>query len=797
MNKLFIIFLLSCAIVNSTSAQIVDLGETYGLVIPIVDTATVDNPTPGQMVLMPTAFPIDSTCPPHCGYTMFTFNGDTWFDMSQVKGLVLDEWALSDDVENGLVIKHKASGYTGLQLIPGEGDTMSVVLGGPGNSVFEEEESRSSKSFLFGPPGATVSGGSNNKATNNHATVSGGKFNYARGVYSNISGGRLNDANGDYSTVGGGYYNIADRDYSTVSGGDRNEANGVYSNISGGKLNFATGAYATVSGGDDNQANGDYSTVSGGDDNEANGDYSTVSGGYANRANGCNSFAAGDGASAKHDYSFVWNGEIDTAYVVVYPRFESTGIEQFLINAPGGVGIGTNAPTNQLTVLGTIEINGTNNGIKFPDSTVQKTAATSGWHLTGNGGTGGAGILGTTDNVPFSIHTNNLRSYKFVPPTANTDAPSLIGGYKDNEVLAQGGTISGGGSQDGKNSIIGNYGTIGGGLDNRAALRSVVGGGSSNIADGQDASISGGNSNAASASYSSVGGGLQNTASGLSATVGGGQQNKAEQQNTTVGGGADNKALSMNATIAGGNNNIASGPNSTISGGNNNRASGDGATIPGGNGNKAEGFNSFAAGTRAVARHNNSFVWNDGNGSQTDSLFTSENSQFLVKASNGAKFISDTLCIEGMLKISILGNGIMFPDSTVQTTAAIGGGGGSGWSFTGDAINPGEFLGTTNNEPLEFKVNGLTGFRLLSTLSGGNTPNVLGGDASNSINSAGTFGATVAGGTQNTADTIATVGGGDGNTASGYGATVSGGIQNVASGRSGNSTRWCNKYSFW
>jgi hypothetical protein len=50
----------------------------------------------------------------------------------------------------------------------------------------------------------------------------------------------------------------------------------------------------------------------------------------------------GTSAKAEHDGAFVWDSGINA--------FASTGPEQFLIRADGGVGIGTNRPRNQLDV---------------------------------------------------------------------------------------------------------------------------------------------------------------------------------------------------------------------------------------------------------------------------------------------------------------------------------------------------------------------------------------------------------------------------------------------------------------
>jgi len=87
-------------------------------------------------------------------------------------------------------------------------------------------------------------------------------------------------------------------------------------------------------------------------------------------------------------------------------------------------------------------------------------------------------------------------------------------------------------------------------------------------------------------------------------------------------------------------------------------------------------------------------------------------------------------------------DGIMFPDGTLQTTAATGGE--AGWSLTGNAGTvPGvNFLGTTDNQPLILKANGLQVIRLEPTAI---SPNVIAGFADNQVLS-GVVGATIAGG---------------------------------------------------
>jgi len=163
----------------------------------------------------------------------------------------------------------------------------------------------------------------------------------------------------------------------------------------------------------------------------------------------------------------------------------------------------------------------------------------------------------------------------------NASSPNLIGGHNGNSVASGvvGATISGGGYADNNtntiNQVSGNYGVIGGGLDNNAS--------------GYAATISGGRSNIASGDYY-----------------------------PTIGGGWGNHAVG--AWLA------------TVSGGGDNFASGNYATVPGGRQNTAQGNYSFAAGYQAEANHQGSFVWADSGGAN---LASTANDQFLVRASGG------------------------------------------------------------------------------------------------------------------------------------------------------------------
>ena len=197
--------------------------------------------------------------------------------------------------------------------------------------------------------GSTVGGGIRNTASSNVSTVGGGQNNIASGDFSTLGGGSRSDASGDLSTIGGGRDNAASGFASTIGGGDFNAASDEGTTVGGGQVNTASGFSSTVGGGTTNTASGASSTVGGGGLNTASGVASTVPGGGSNFAVGDFSFAAGNRAKANHDGAFVWADNTNV-------EFLSSGSNQFLIRAGGGVGIGTTTPDAQLDVAGTVRI---------------------------------------------------------------------------------------------------------------------------------------------------------------------------------------------------------------------------------------------------------------------------------------------------------------------------------------------------------------------------------------------------------------------------------------------------------
>ncbi|HWV99205.1 MAG TPA: hypothetical protein VNZ64_05870 [Candidatus Acidoferrum sp.] len=192
----------------------------------------------------------------------------------------------------------------------------STIAGGYANSVQPGAYSSTIAGGEFnksGSAGATVGGGSNNSigTNSNLGTIGGG---YGEIIQDNTYGG----------TIGGGWFSLIGMNsyYATIGGGQTNSigTNATGATIAGGALNAVQGG-AT---------------------------YAAIPGGYSNSAAGNYSFAAGQQAYAGNDGSFVWADSQNAP-------FGSTGANQFLVRASGGVGVNTNNPAGAaLNVAGTV-----------------------------------------------------------------------------------------------------------------------------------------------------------------------------------------------------------------------------------------------------------------------------------------------------------------------------------------------------------------------------------------------------------------------------------------------------------
>ncbi len=268
--------------------------------------------------------------------------GGGWID----DGTVVRLETSTDSVGIGTATPAEKLDVAGNILVTGKA-TIGPSNTNTGTSAFVAGQGNSATAIY-----TSVSGGVSNIASGDNSTISGGNGNTASGFASAVSGGANNTASGNRSAVGGGYENTAANDGSTVAGGTFNDASVWKSTVGGGAYNKARGNYSVVSGG-----GGDVEA----DSNSAIGNHSMVPGGTRNIAGGTYSFAAGRRAQANHNGAFVWADQTDADFV-------STGADQFLIRASGGVGIGTTTPSHTLEVgdgFGTryIAVNGQTGGM--------------------------------------------------------------------------------------------------------------------------------------------------------------------------------------------------------------------------------------------------------------------------------------------------------------------------------------------------------------------------------------------------------------------------------------------------
>lgn len=324
---------------------------------------------------------------------------------------------------------------------------------------------------------------------------------------------------------------------------------------------------------------------------------------------------------------------------------------------------------------------GSNHDISGPHSLATGTANTaSGWNTAAVGGTDndatsdGAAVIGGANNQATGNNSaiaggsgNSAAAHSFVGAGENNRATgqdaAVIGGASDtagafrsvilggsgNAITSTGSssTILGGELNritqelsvigNGESNTITNVNSvIGGGSGNFVSGPwSVIDGGSGNVTTAQGTSIGGGSNNRAHGFYSTIGGGGSlsptdsNHTSGTLTTIGGGRRNVATGDITTIAGGDGNRAMGAGTFIGGGTGNWATGPNASVAGGAGDTSNGTHSMIPGGLGNRASGAYSMAAGRRAKAQHDGSFVWAD---DQNADFATTNQRQFLIRA---------------------------------------------------------------------------------------------------------------------------------------------------------------------
>jgi trimeric autotransporter adhesin len=296
-----------------------------------------------------------------------------------------------------------------------------------------------SNSYKAGVRGATIAGGG---ANGEGVPLAGG--NGVGDNYAAVGGGAGNRA-GDFAGT------TSDAAYATIAGGLGNNAQGLYSSIGGGYANLARDNGATVAGGHGNAATGAASAIAGGLGNRAPGDYAAVAGGNSNCAGADFSFAFGTNAKVRPALD---PGAGTACSGLTYPGgngdvgslvwadsepvdFASSGPNQFLLRAQGGVGINT-APLNHTVEL-TVQTDRDGVGDYASLWLKQKSGSNNGVLISVGDGTG-------SNNAGFYLDhyngTTQARRAEFAPSGAVTIRSNVTQGASGVTLAANSGAWS-------------------------------------------------------------------------------------------------------------------------------------------------------------------------------------------------------------------------------------------------------------------------------------------------------------------------------------------------------------------
>ncbi len=312
------------------------------------------------------------------------------------------------------------------------GYTANVIQGSPENNV------------VVGVRGATIAGGGA-RAGDSEPLFLGESPNSISDHYGVVAGGFANQAgNGDgnffnaaHGAVGGGFGNVASGATAAVAGGQSNTASNGSSAVGGGFDNTAAGASSSVIGGTSNIASGTFSVASGGFSNCAGGDYSWAGGNNARVRPGNEAsdlpceFGGTSGDSDGDEGTFVWS---DSTGSIV-----STGPDQFLFSAAGGVAINGTPPNANGGFEFSIYGNSPDGGfVEFSLIPKLSLNGNTGERIELGVGPGGAG----NNDASFRIaHRNNAGNYferVLLNPTGSVEIRSSTSNAAQGVTMAAG-----------------------------------------------------------------------------------------------------------------------------------------------------------------------------------------------------------------------------------------------------------------------------------------------------------------------------------------------------------------------
>lgn len=281
----------------------------------------------------------------------------------------------------------------------------------------------------------------------------------------------------------------------------------------------------------------------------------------------------------------------------------------------------------------------------------------SGWSVAGNAGTvDGTNFIGTIDNTPFNIRVNNQKSGRIDQILLNT-----FFGYNAGNSNISGSTNTALGADALRNNSFGSLNTATGEsalLNNTIGLQNTATGGRSLLLNTTGTLNTASGASALRLNIS----GSQNTANGFNALY----NNSTGANNTGIGGAA----LQNNNS---GSNNTALGYQSDVS--------------------TTNLTNATAIGANAIVNTSNAVQIGDGN---------------ITKVFAGTG--NSTTVVMGGIQVTggTPGSGkVLTSDASGIGTWQIAGGGGGGWSLTGNAatVDGTNFIGTIDNVPFNIRVN--------------------------------------------------------------------------------------------
>jgi hypothetical protein len=326
----------------------------------------------------------------------------------------------------------------------------SVVVGGDTNSA------NADKAFVGGGYNNQVNGlesvivgGNTNQISGQLAAIVGGFDNFAGGSESFVGGGKGNSANNDFSSVVGGKWNTATADYVVVAGGLQNQASSTSAFIGGGELNNVSGGWSGVAGGMNNAVGGQYSAIPGGKNLTVNSDNTFAFNGSANSVIVSDPYSRGvffvDHFSVNTESTFAMfevSANSETELMIL--RDESGNVD-FVVDAGGRVGIGTDSPGPILDVVGNMaasgDITASGNLIGTLSTGAQPNITSVGTLATADidGGTLDDVTIGATTaaNATFTdvIATGNLDLSSSATPLVTLDANDYIEYDKTNNKM--------------------------------------------------------------------------------------------------------------------------------------------------------------------------------------------------------------------------------------------------------------------------------------------------------------------------------------------------------------------------